>query len=96
MNSRAQKNNHKFGILIPNNIKEAISLEEKNGNNMWQDAYSKEMYQVGAAFKILQDGLHTQVGYKKASDHLLFDVNMDFTRKAWWVNNGHLTDDIED
>ena len=46
---------------------------------MWQDAYAKEMYQVGVAFKILQDGDHITVGYKKASGHMIFDVNMDLT-----------------
>ena len=30
VNSRVQKRNHKFGIQILNNIKEAISLEENN------------------------------------------------------------------
>ena len=54
------------------------------------------MYQVGVAFKILQDGEHITVGYKKSSGHLIFDVNMDFTWKAWWVKNGHLTPDLED
>ena len=90
------KCNHKFGIQIPKNIKESISLDEKNGNTMWQDAYAKEMYQVGVAFKILQYGEHITEGYKKASGHLIFDIKMDFTRKARWANNGHLTPDLEE
>ena len=53
------------------------------------------MYQVGVAFKILQDGEHITVGYKKDSGHLIFDVKMNFTQKAWWVKNNHLTPDIE-
>ena len=96
VNRRVWKCNHKFGIHIPNNIKEAISLEENNGNTLWQDAYAKYMYQVGVAFKILQDGYHITVVYKKANVHLIFDAKINFTWKARWVNNGHLTDDIED
>ena len=40
------------------------------------------MYNVGVAFKILDDGEAIPVGYKKASGHLIFDVKMGFTRKA--------------
>ena len=54
------------------------------------------MYQVGVSFKIIQDGEHITVGYKKSSGHLIFDVKMDFTRKAWWFKNGHFTPDLED
>ena len=50
VNSRVRKRNHNFGIQIPNNIKEAIYLDENNGNTMWQDAYAKEIYQVGVVF----------------------------------------------
>ena len=64
------------------NIKEAISLDEKNGNTPWHDAYAREIYHVNAAFKILQDGEHIPVGYKKSSGHLIFDIKMDFIRKA--------------
>ena len=63
---------------------------------MWQDSYAKYMYQVGATFKIMQDGEHVLLGYMKASGHLIFDINMDFAQKAQWVKNDHLTPDIED
>ena len=63
---------------------------------MWQDAYAKKTYQVGVAFKILQYREHIKLGYKKASGHLIFDVKMAFTWKAWWVKNIHLTPDLED
>ena len=32
VNIQVRKRNHKFGIQIPNNIKEAISLDVNNGN----------------------------------------------------------------
>ena len=56
VNIRVRKRNHKFGIQIPKNIKEEISIDKNNGNTLCQDAYAKDMYQVGVDFKILQDG----------------------------------------
>ena len=95
INSRVRKRNCKFGIKIPRSIKEAKIFDDENGNTLWQDAYAKEMYNVGVAFKILNDGEAIPVGYKKASGHLIFDLKMDFTRKARWVKDGHLTPDLE-
>ena len=51
----------------------------------------KEMKDVGIAFKILEEYEHLMVGYKKSSGHIIFTVNMDFTRKARWVKDRHLT-----
>ena len=31
-------------------------------------------------------------GYSKSFGHLVFDIKMDFTSKARWVKDGHLTD----
>jgi len=33
-----------------------MELDKENGNTLWQDAITKEMYEVGMAFKILEDG----------------------------------------
>ena len=96
VNSRVRKRNHKFGIQIPNNIKEAISLDKNNGNTLCQDSYAKDMCQFGVSFKIMQDGEHIPVGYKKSSGRLIFHIKMDFTWKARWVKIGHLTPDLED
>ena len=30
-------------------------------------------------------------GYAKSSGHIVFDIKNDFTRKARWVKDGHLT-----
>ena len=89
INYRVTKQDHKFGIKILKDIKEALKLDQDNVNTLWQDAYKKEMFQVGVAFKILRDDEHIPVGYKKSSGHIIWSVKMDFTRKAWWVNDGH-------
>ena len=55
INYRFTNQDYKFGINIPKDIKEALKLDQDNGNTLWQDAYNKEMLQVGVAFKILRD-----------------------------------------
>ena len=93
VNSRVRKANQKYGIAIPNSVEDAIRMDKGNGNSFWQDAINKEMRNVGVAFKILEEGERPPPGYKKASGHLVYDVKMDFTRKARWVKDGHLTPD---
>ena len=44
INHRVIKSDHKFGIKIPRNVKEALKLDQDNGNTLWQDAYKKEMF----------------------------------------------------
>ena len=45
------------------------------------------------AFEILPQGKLAPPGRRKSSGHLVFDVKMDFTRKARWVKDGHRTPD---
>ena len=51
------------------------------------------MHNVSVAFEILPTGAPVPVGWKKSYVHLIWDVNMDFTRKACWVKYGHRTPD---
>jgi hypothetical protein len=44
------------------------------------------------AFKILDDGEKIPIGFKWIKCHLIFDVKMDFTRKARFVAGVHMTD----
>ena len=87
---------HKYGIEVPRTIKEALRFDQKNGDTKWTDATKKEMANVGIAFEIQpRDVLKAPPGWTKASGHLIFDVKMDFTRKARWVKDGHRTPDAE-
>ena len=49
------------------------------------------MYNVGVAFEILDEGVHVPHRWKQVTGHLVWDVKMDFTRKARWVPDGHKT-----
>eukprot|EP00957_Ditylum_brightwellii_P010097 762975-Ditylum_brightwellii.AAC.1 len=53
------------------------------------------MYNVGIAFEILPEDRSVPVGWKKVTGHLVFDVKMDFKRKARWVLDGHKTADLK-
>lgn len=86
---KQKKATHKYGIKVPSSIKEGCALDEKNGDNCWRDALSKEMQNVGIAFEVLDHGQSEPVGWSKVTGHIIFDVKMDFTRKARWVIDGH-------
>ena len=85
---------HKYGIEIPRDVEHVHEIDARNGNTLWRDALKKEMYNLGVAFEILDEGAHAPHGWKQVTRHLVWDVKMDFTRKARWVLNGHKTPDL--
>ena len=96
MQNRAKyiKKTHKFGIEIPHTVERAIELDTINGNTLWQDAIAKEMGAMDSkeVFKYLEKGKAAPVGYQKIPHRIIFDVKMDFTRKARLVAGGHVTE----
>jgi hypothetical protein len=89
--ARIRKTTHKYGIEIPTSVTHAMEIDDKNKNTFWRDALAKEMTEVGIAFEVLEDGQLAPIGWKKVTGHLVWDVKMDFTRKARWVLDGHKT-----
>ena len=88
-----RKTTHKYGIEVPRNVEHAHEIDARNGNTLWRDALKNEMYNVGVAFEILDEGAHAPHGWKQVTRHLAWDVKMDFTRKPRWVLDGHKTPD---
>ena len=82
-----------YGIRVPRNVKKAYKIDEMNGNTLWRDAIAKEMQNVSVAFDFLPKGHKLEAGFKYLPCHLIFDVKMDFTRKAWLVADGHRVSD---
>ena len=93
INARVTKATHKYGIRVPQSVKEALAIDKENGNTLWQDAIAKEMSNVMVAFDILEENQNLPPGYTKASGHIIFEVKMDFRRKARYVKDGHRTPD---
>jgi hypothetical protein len=75
--TRYLKRTQKFGIEVPKTVKEALALDCKNGNTLWEDAIAKEMREVCIAFSILPDGRSAPIGYQKILCHMIFDVKME-------------------
>jgi hypothetical protein len=87
---------YKYGFEVPRDYKHAKRLDEKHGDNCWQDATDLELHQIDE-YETFQDyGLKHKVkppdGYKKIRVHLVFDVKHDGRHKARLVAGGHLTD----
>ena len=90
---RHVKKNFLFGIQVPNNVLEAIALDRKNGNTLWQDAIKKEMDAVQIAFRVLEPDESVPPGYQRIACHMIFTVKMEnFRRKARYVAGGHVTE----
>ena len=62
-----RKQTHKYGIEIPRSIKEAIRIDQENGNIMWVESLNKEMSGVSVAFEILELGEKAPPGWTKSS-----------------------------
>jgi hypothetical protein len=95
------RTSHKYGIRLPKNMEEALRLDEANGNHFWEDAVKKEMGKVKVAYRTHEAHTPEEVrkrlapeltGYQEITCHLIFDVKMDFTRKARFVANGAKTE----
>ena len=59
-----------------------MEIDRKNGNTMWKDALALEMFNVGVAFEILEEGQAAPPGWCKVSGHLIWDVKMDFPSRT--------------
>jgi hypothetical protein len=87
--TRYLKRTHKFGIEVPETVKETLALDSKNGTTLWADAITKEMKEVCIAFNILPDGQSAPIGYQKISCHMILDVKngrllTKSQTSSWW------------
>ena len=77
-------------------VEEAQPLDQENGNSLWRNNIKKQMKYVMLVFMRAECSLEEAKsgkalpGYQEC--HLVFDINMDFMRKARFVAGGHITD----
>ena len=85
---------HKYGIRLPKSVKEAIEIDNENGNTLWWDALMQEMKNVRPAFEVFEGDEKSLVGYKKIKCHIVWDVKLgeNFHCKARLVAGGHVTE----
>jgi Reverse transcriptase (RNA-dependent DNA polymerase) len=67
-------------------------LDKENENTYWFDALMKEMGNVRIAFELQPENARPPPGFKPVELMMIFDVKMDFARKARLVARGDLTD----
>ena len=77
---------HKFGIEVPKTTKRALEIDKETKTDFWRNA------SVFGLLELLTNGGKIPVGYQLIKCHMIFDIKMDFTRKARFVAGGHLTD----
>ena len=92
---------HKFGIRIPKSVAEVLRFNKEDGTDLWSSAIQKEMTKAKVAYAVV-DGVTPEMvrsnqvpqlrGFQEIKCHIIFDVKMDFTRKARFVAGGHLTE----
>jgi hypothetical protein len=70
---------YKFGIQAPKGIKNAIDLDKKNGNQLWQESIKTELKQLTdyQTFIVLDSGEDIPTGYQKIPYHMVFDIKHD-------------------
>lgn len=92
---------HKFGIRVPKSVEEAVQIDNENGSRLWQDTIEKEMKKAKVSYNVVEDTTPSELranecntlrGHQEIRCHIIFDVKMDFTRKARFVAGGHMTD----
>jgi hypothetical protein len=91
---------YKFGIKVPKTVEEALQIDKLTGTNHWEMALKKEMTKVCVAYKakegvsaddVRKGRVRDMIGFQEIKCHIIFDVKMDFTRKARFVAGGHMT-----
>ena len=98
---RYWRTTHKFGIRLPKTVEEALAIDDETGTEFWRKALGKEMGKVKVAWKPVDGVTPAQarsgqvpslIGFQEIRCHIIFDIKMDFTRKARFVAGGHTTD----
>jgi ribosomal protein L31E len=91
----------KFGIKLPHMVEEALEIDHATNTDFWHKAINKEMSRVKVAWKVHEGHTPEQVrkgeagdliGFQEIGCHIIFDIKMDFARKARFVAGGHTTD----
>jgi Reverse transcriptase (RNA-dependent DNA polymerase) len=91
VNTRYLRKDEKYGIQMPKSVNDALQLDRDSGTTYWSKAIKKEMLVILPAVRILNSGDKPPVGYQYVPCHMVFDVKVDFSRKARYVGGGHVT-----
>jgi hypothetical protein len=85
---------YKYGFQVPRNHNEAVKIDEKNWNTLWQDSEELERNQLHEYSTFEDQGLNAPIpeGYTKIPTHFVYDVKHDGHHKSRMVAGGHRTE----
>jgi hypothetical protein len=73
---------HKYGILLPKTVKDALRINKETGTDFFcQRAIELEMKAIDCPFEFRNDD-KMPVGYQHIDCHMIFDVKITLDRKA--------------
>ena len=74
---------YKFGVKVPNGIKNANNLDKKSGSNQWEQALKTELKNLTdyQTFIVLDSGESIPNEYQKIPYHMVFDIKYDLRHK---------------
>ena len=81
-----------YGVQVPKTAKQALALDQANGDNLWKSSMKLELQQIVedfSAFKVLDDDEVLPQGYKQVPYHFTFAVKVDLRRKSRLVIDGN-------
>ena len=89
----------KYWVRVPKNVKEALEMDRKNGNDLWKEAITREISALMGhrTFRYLKDSARILKGkgYSFAPLRMIFDVKQGGRRKARLVIGGHVLDSTD-
>ena len=85
---------YKYGIRIPKTVKEAVEIDQYNGDTFWWDSIMQEIINVRPAFEVwVKRKEYLPIGYQEIKCHMIFDIKPGekIRRKARLVGGRHTT-----
>jgi hypothetical protein len=83
---------HKFGRELPTTAKQALEIDRKNGNHLWEEALAREMKNASNAFELVEREPILQA-LTHIPSHLFLGIKTYYLSwKAGFVTDGHKVD----
>ncbi len=91
------KPQHKYGVQVPRNIRQAMDFDKTNGNTLWQDSIKIEIKALTdlECFDFKDPDHKCGPEYQKTTLTMIFSVKNDLRHKARLVAGGHLVDALD-
>ena len=95
------KTNHKFGIRVPKSVAQPLQIYKENLNDLCEKSIREKMSKVSMAYVAIDNFTPEQVvskqypsliTFQEIKCHMIFDIKIYFTRKARFLEGGHMAE----